>query len=259
MTKVKIRRPKFNNNNKLTVIFGSTIAIILLLILIKVIFFGKEEPRQLLEHIFHPQKSVPKKPEVKLPSDTEKLIKEKGLTKQGYLELVLGNRIVNDHKMKKRLQQAKLIFDFKKKSHIDLEFPVAMDYLDLDLDDNVATILGTSLDGKKSFAVMAAPMKVSTDQAINFLMDNKAAFPFLKDHKFLPEQTKTFPAPESTGLKPLTIIPGSTTKGQGIYMALAERKDGKGTYLFMMEAPYWYFQHNEDGLEKMLGTVKAKP
>ncbi len=157
-----------------------------------------------------------------------------------------------------RKAQDKLIKNFKKKIHLDMEFPVAYEYIDIDLDENVAAMIGTSLDGKKTFSVIATNQKVSVEDAIKYVKSSTDTFPFLSNHKFL-AKTTSFTPPESTGLKPLTIVPASTHQGQGLYAALAERKDGKGTYMFMIEAPYQYFDANEDGLERMLGTVKVKP
>lgn len=261
MNKVKTPGSKLWNNNKLTIIFGSAIAIIFLLFVIKA-YISKESPQETLSKIF---KSVTDKPvanvtieQPKLPPEIEKKIKEKGFTPKQYLRLMLGNRPVNHKLLEHRKAQDKLIRNFKKKIHLDMEFPVAYDYIDIDLDENVAAMIGTSLDGKKSFTVIATNQKVSVEDAIKYVKSSTDAFPFLSNHRFLDKKI-SFTPPESTGLKPLTIVPASTHQGQGLYVALTERKDNKGTYMFMIEAPYQYFDANEDGLERMLGTVKAKP
>ncbi|MES2526368.1 MAG: hypothetical protein V4598_04750 [Bdellovibrionota bacterium] len=262
MTKVKTPRPNLRNNNKLTIVFGSSIAIIFLLFLLKA-YLSKESPAKMITDIFEPE--APKQAPVvvvkqeKLSSALEEKLKAKGMTPNQYLRLRLGNRVIKQHVLDRRKAQAKLIREFKKKVHIDMEFPQAMEYLDLDLDQNVAGIIGTSLDGKKTFAVLATNQKVSLSEALDYVKASQQSFPFMKNHKFMTDKIVSFPAPESTGLKPLTIVPATSHKGQGLYVALSERKDSKGTYLFMIEAPYHYFDANEDGLERMLGTVKAKP
>ncbi len=263
MTKVKTPRPNLRNNNKLTIVFCSSIAIIFLLFLLKA-YISKESPAKMITDIFEPEAPKPVSAPVvvqqaKLEPALEAKLKARGMTPNQYLRLRLGNRVINQHVLDKRKAQAKLIRDFKKKVHIDMEFPQAMDYLDLDLDNNVAGIIGTSLDGKKTFAVLATNQKVSLSEALDYVKSSQQSFPFMKNHKFMTDKSVTFAAPESTGLKPLTIVPATSHKGQGLYVALSERKDSKGTYMFMIEAPYHYFDANEDGLERMLGTVKAKP
>ncbi len=260
MNKVKMPMPESRKPNRLTVVFAATIATILLLILLKYLLdrsqvadipVKKSEPTKIKPQVVQPKGS-------KLNSPFKSL-KDMGLTERQIAQVYLKLKYPNDGRQKHIAEQAKLLMNFKKKIHLEMGFPVTLDYIEFDLDDNVAAILGTGNNGKKHFGVLATNQKVSLETALNYLRDNTQAFDFVGKHKFLPEKMVTVKAPESTGLKDLQIVPSTTHKGQGLYVAFAPRKDGKGSYLFMMEAPSYEFVQNEEGLEKMLETVKTKP
>lgn len=259
MTKVKIQRPPANNPNKLSRIFIATIASIILLILVKI--FTRESPEPVTKSGSGGQ-SRQSGPQVNTAPAVEnpyKALKEEGVPIQKITTLYLKKSGFNMDLYKHGLSQKKLLEDFKAKIHLDMPFPPGLNYLDLDLDERVAGVIGTSIDGKKTFAVLATDQKVTADTAIAYLEESTDSFGFLKNHKFDTEKQLTFPSPPASGLKPLTIVPSSDHKGLGLYMALAERKDGKGSYLFMMEAPKKEFDENEDGLDLMLNMVKVRP
>lgn len=264
MTKVKIPRPEPRKPNKLTVVFGATIATIFLLILGKFLIDRKPEPVDTK----NPRPvSSPKAPEGK-PAATGvstvespfKNLKDVGLNERQMANIYLHEKNIHNPQYQRLLAQGKLLTEFKKKTHLNLDYPVALNYIELDLDPDVVSILGTSTDGKKNFGVIATTHKVSVETALAYLKENTAAFNFVGNHKFLPEKMISIKAPESTGLGDLKIVPSTTTGSlQSFYVALAPRKDGKGTYLFMLEAPYYEFDRNEEGLEKILHSMKAAP
>jgi hypothetical protein len=157
------------------------------------------------------------------------------------------------------LAQKKLIKDFKNQIKLEIKLPQNMIFTPMDMEDEIAGIYGSSLSGDKDFVIMATPKAVNVSQVVEYLNDSRNAFPLLQNHKLLPDKIIEIPAPQSSGLNNLKIIPSSSYKGQSAYAALALRKDGKGTYLFLLEAPSMYFDQNEDGLELMLESIKSRP
>ncbi len=261
MNKVKMPRPDSKKPNRLTAIFAGTIATIILLILVKMYLTKTEEavvPKKVATgpQTSQPQKVTPKGSKLESPFMA---LKKMGLTERQIAQVYLKLKNPDNTHQKHLEEQIKLVNGFKKKIHLEMGLPVTLNYIELDLDDNVAVLLGTGNNGKKNFGVLATAQKVSLDQALSFLKNNTQAFDFVANHRFLPEKAISVKAPESTGLKDLTIVPSTPYKGQGMYVALSPRKDGKGTYMFMMEAPSYEFVQNEEGLEKMLGTVKTQP
>lgn len=259
MTKVKVPRPGANNHNKLSRIFLATIASIILLIVIKVL--TRDKPEQVTKKTrTQPKAAVVTKETPPAPAaNMFKALQDKGLSQQEITKIYLKQSGFNIQRYRERQAQHKMLEDFKTKIHLDLPFPPALDYLDLDLDDRVAGVIGSSVDGKKTFAVLATDQKVSPEAAIAYLKDSSDSFNFVRNHEFDTEKKISFPSPETSGLKPLTIIPSTDHKGLGLYVALAERKDEKGSYLFMMEAPKKEFDENDDGLQMMLNMVKVRP
>lgn len=156
-------------------------------------------------------------------------------------------------------KQRKIIREFKKKIHLDMKLPEAYSYLEYDLDEDVVALTGKTFSGDQKVAILATSRKPSTTEILNYLASSKETFPYLANHTFLPGKMQTIPAPANSGLSDLKVIPSTDSKGNSLYGAIATRKDGKGTYMFMMEAPRRTFFENEETLDKMLQSLSAKP
>jgi hypothetical protein len=156
------------------------------------------------------------------------------------------------------LRQQALVKKFKQTVQLDFELPFRMEFTEVDLDDEVAAIYGVTSAGDKELAVMAAARRVTVKEAAEFLRENRSALPMLQDHTLRPEKSFLVPPRPGTGLGALRVIPADASGGKTIYAALAERRDGKGTYLFMMKAPGAFFENQEGTLELMLQQVKTR-
>jgi hypothetical protein len=157
------------------------------------------------------------------------------------------------------LAHKNFIKTFKEKIKLSIELPKNMVFIPLDLEDNIAGIYGTSLSGDKNFAILATDQKVRFEEVTEYLESSRESFPMLKNHRLQPDKLIDVRAPESSGLHPLMIIPSTSHNGRSAYVAFAPRKDGKGSYLFIMSAPSPYFDQNESGLELLLESIKTKP
>lgn len=246
-------------NNKLTLLFGGTIATIFLLILLKAWLSAREDGSTMTETMEDMFTQAPKKDvtEFPKPKGPPKLTVVEA--KQKFRQSVMNSRGISRAALNYKLYQQKLLKDFQKTIHLKMNFPPHMHYINIDLEDDVGAVYGTTIDGKESFAVFATSRKVSLDQALGYIQESSEALPMLKGHKFEPEKSINYTPTASTGLGPVTIIPSTDVNGKGLYAVFAPRIDEKGNYLFMMEADKSYFDVNEEGFEKMLLDMKAEP
>ncbi len=261
MNKFKVKKADLGRfkNNKLTLILGITVASIFLLIFLKA---WLSDDKVALENL---AESVgisrdPDEPAVVTtynPGVTRKLSLEeaKKKIKQGNSD---ARRMMTEFNSYK-IQQERLLKEFQKSIHLKMNFPGHLNYTDVDLEDDIGAIIGTTTNMDQSFAVIATSRKADVELVVAFLKEESENFPMLKGHEFQPDKAFQFTPPASTGLGPLTVIPSTEFEGRGLYAVLAPRADEKGNYLFMMEAKKSHFDENEDGFEKMLDGMKAKP
>ncbi len=172
-----------------------------------------------------------------------------------YKESIGFNSKRYDYFVKQKIIQR----EFKKTIKLDMDFPNNMDFTPINMENNIAGIYGTTPDKTKQFAVLATKGKVDVKEVLNYLHESANALPLLKNHEFQPDKIQTIKAPDSTGLGDLQVIPSTDASGKTTYAAIATRKDGEGSYLFLMQAPHAYYENNDDGLGIMLNSVKTKP
>ncbi len=154
-------------------------------------------------------------------------------------------------------QQQELLKNFKQQIFLDINLPSDMKYDQLDLDEGVAAMQGTSPNKKM---VILAARRTATPQTIaSYLQDQKNKIPVLQNHDFkISGDIKIVPAPKGSGISKITVIPGGEKNGQMIYAAHIERSDKKGSYVFVMEASPSYFDSREGDLDNMLDSLKIK-
>lgn len=235
------------NKNRI-IVLGSLTATIILLILFYSLLFRDSEPVMQETSIFKaPTRPLSTGPEL-APNNLEAL-KVKGL--------VLA-RPANPHYDSYLQDQLRLIQEFKALTRLDIDLPGGMDYIPLDLDDEVATISGTSFDQERRFTMFASKRKVSVPEALQFLEVNREALPLIQGYRFLPRKAFHWAAPPQSGLGEFTIIPATTVKGKTVFGALSSREDGAGTYLFLFEARAGYFDENEGFFEGLLQSLRTR-
>ncbi len=244
---VKVEDQKNVNRNRI-IVLGSLTATILLLVLFYQYFLREKEPVVQETTIFNrPPRSPVIAPEL-APQSLNAM-------KAGALVL---SRPANPHYESYLRDQLRLIKEFKSLTKLDIDLPAGMDYISLDLDDEVATIYGTSLDQERRFTMFASKRKVSVTDVLNFLEVNREALPLIQSYHFLPEKTIKWPAPTGSGLGEFTIIPATTVKGKTVYGALSHRKDNAGSYFFLFEAREGYFSENEGFFDRLLGSLQTR-
>lgn len=155
-------------------------------------------------------------------------------------------------------RQQKTIDQFSQISRVKIKLPTNLQYKELDFDENVAVLYAQHPIGKRKLAVLATKGKVNVDTALKFVNDSKSHLPIVRGNGFqISGAIQNVKAPEGSGLKNIQVLPGPTEDGLTTYAVHAERADGKGTYLFMMQDRSLAFEI-ESEFDAMIDTVKAE-
>jgi hypothetical protein len=157
--------------------------------------------------------------------------------------------------IKKRKSPEVVLQEFKDLVELDFSPPSDIKFYNLELDQFEGIASHT---GEEGVAVIAAPLKATVDQAIKYIKDDRSDFIFLNGQDFSKlGEPKSIPAPENSGISKITLIPGGEANGKSSYAALAERVDGRGSYLFILKTT-----DSSDNvlpqINQFLGTLKTK-
>ncbi len=243
-------------NNKLTLILAATVASIFLLIFLKAWLADDTGPLENLLETVGLESSEPTPPSV-VRHEPRRLTIEEAKLKIKLARSKTRSSLAKIHIH--RIEQERLLRNFQKTIHLKMNFPGHLNYIQVDLEDDVGAIMGTTTNLDETFVVLATTRQVTLEQVIQYLKEESHLFPVIKGHEFQPDKAIKFDPPESTGLDQLTVIPSSGKGDRGLYAVLAPRADKKGNYLFMMEAEKSYFDKNEEGFEKLLDGMQTEP
>ncbi len=241
-------------------VFSKVIIAIILLLLVLFLFYRQKQDIYVLEETTVSGKKAPVEKLVVVSNPRPLIKKDKVLPPRMARKVIIEDSHVVSSIYGYRIEQEMLRSDYMNLVKLYVSLPKDMHYFNHDIEEGVATIYGTSLDGKRQLALVATQGERSLEDALEFLRTNKDALPVLQDRKIDAEKVFTMKAPADSGLNDLQVLPttGASGAASDAYVAFAQRKDGAGTYLFMMRAPNQYFQDNADDLG-MLKTVKVKP
>ena len=155
---------------------------------------------------------------------------------------------------KVREQQQKLKAEVQTKLKANFDMPENLNYTEMDLEEGVAGVHGVGKGDLKSYTALGTNLKINDDMVTDYLNDSSNALPFAGKVKFQKKPVKQMMAPGHTGIGKVKIFESNNS---GTKAALLERRDGKGSYMIIMEANSGYFNSNEGYLEKMLDNFKA--
>jgi hypothetical protein len=244
-------------NNKLTLILAATVASIFLLILIKAWLADDGDALENLYETVGITKTEKNNTPVVVVPEYKRLSVEEAKLRIKIAKSKTRMSLANIHVH--RIEQERLLKNFQNTIHLKMNFPAHLDYTQVDLEDDVGAIIGTTTNLDQTFAVLASSREVTVDQVLQYLKEESGVFSVVKGHEFQADKAFKFEPPESSGLAELTVIPTSSKGNRGLYAVFAPRADKKGNYLFMMEAKKSYFEENEDGFEKLLEGMKTQP
>lgn len=158
-------------------------------------------------------------------------------------------------------EQKRITTAYKSLARLEMDLPPNMEFIEVDAGENVAVLYGSEIagDGDSSMAIVASKKTAGPEGISDFLNQNKEAFPMLKDRGFeISGKVQTFNAPDETGLGKVTLIPGGAKNGKEVWAAHVQRKDGGGSYVFIVEDRPDVFDNSEESFAALLETMKAK-
>lgn len=164
-------------------------------------------------------------------------------------------------KLKAAEQQKTLQSEFLKEIKLQMKLPDNMHFEKLDLDDFTTGIYGVSNLEQKQFAIIAANKTASTSEIVGYLNELRNSIPILGNRQITINESdiQKLDAPSDSGLEKFTIIPAGQVGTSELYAAYVERKDKKGSYLFIMSAPAAVFHQNEGALDDLMNKTKTVP
>lgn len=146
---------------------------------------------------------------------------------------------------------------FKNLIQLDVNLPDEMHYTELDLDDGVAAMEGSS-PGKK-LLIMGTQRLASPALIAAYLKDQSNQIPMLAGYEFkISGELQNYPPPKNSGISKITVIPGGVHNGNQVFAAYLERGDKKGSYVFVMEANPSQFSQYEGDFDNMAESLKTR-
>jgi len=255
--KVKKPRPGAFKNNKLFLILVGTIATIFLLIFLKA-WLNRKKGEGVGETIGSVFKSKETPPSVVEKTDVPKTPQAIKVQNSKIVAHAIRQRMA-EKKTSYQGQQERLKEYFQQLIRLKVNLPGHLHYTTVDPEDGIGGLVGTSLKGDETFAVLATRKPVTMKEIMSFLQDSNPSLPMLSDHKVITEKIFTEKAPEKTGLGTMTIIPMSEKGNMGMFAVFIPRTDGQGSYLFVREGDKNTFESNEGYYEQMLEEMQAQP
>lgn len=161
--------------------------------------------------------------------------------------------------LKKRSEQA--LETFRKEVFLDIKPPETFDYINLDLDNNMAGIYGLDPISNARVTGIAYAKDVPPDQVINLLKSNSDYLPNLANTKIKnvgPEIKLPSPS-KNSGLNPGSLWNGTLSNGEEFAAVFLPREDKRGVYFLMLTGSPSYFKSNDGAFDSLYDNVKALP
>ncbi|MFP5490087.1 MAG: hypothetical protein ACLGG0_01200 [Bacteriovoracia bacterium] len=176
---------------------------------------------------------------------------------------VEAEKTVSNEEIKQQVaeEQKTLQGEFLKQIKLQMKLPDNMHFEKMDLDDFATGVYGVSSLEQKQFAIIAANKTATTNEVVGYLNELKDSIPMLGNRTLTINESdiKKIDAPSDSGLGTFTIIPAGQVGTSELYAAYVERKDKKGSYLFLMSAPAAVFHQNEGALDDLMNKTKTVP
>lgn len=176
---------------------------------------------------------------------------------------VVPEKAVSNEEIKQQVaeEQQTLQSEFLKQIKLQMKLPDNMHFEKMDLDDFATGVYGVSTLEQKQFAIIAANKSATTNEVVGYLNELKDSIPMLGNRTLTINEgdIKKIDAPSDSGLATFTIIPAGQVRTSELYAAYVERKDKKGSYLFLMSAPAAVFHQNEGALDDLMNKTKTVP
>ena len=195
----------------------------------------------------------PKAPKSSIYNESGEL-KNKGNTRPQKIAIQKSTKKEKKQYALAKEKQKQIRSDIKETLKAEFEMPENLNYSKLDLEEGVAGVVGVGTGDIKTFAALGTNLKVNDKMVIEFLNNSKGALPLSTGTSFKNKPSMQINAPGHTGIGKVKIFESNY---DGTKAALLERRDGKGSYMIIMDANSGFFNTNEGYLERMLDNFKA--
>lgn len=169
---------------------------------------------------------------------------------------------------KKRIEaQSKVAKNrFESLAHINLKWPQDLNYLEIDLDDNMLVVYGYNHESNTGLTAAARPKTTSMEEVMLYLKTEKDDIPNLDGRKI---QNYSNPvnipfANMKPGIESIEVMQADLDDGSKANFGIINRKDKKGSYIFVYTAPQsqlendGYFDAIFDSMQVLEESTKAK-
>jgi hypothetical protein len=149
--------------------------------------------------------------------------------------------------------------EFLNLAHLDVNLPKDYAYQKLDISEDIAGLRGIDEHNKINFVVLAKRGSANPEEVPAFLRDQGDLIPGFGDKGPAPQLSaaKQLPPSEGSGLVQATYW--EVIKGDKVTrVVFANRKDGLGSYLFVVDGNAENLDAQEGRFEDILDNVKAK-
>ena len=142
---------------------------------------------------------------------------------------------------------------FAKQTFLKVPLPGHLKYIDVEIEEGVKSIYGYNYHSKEGLTAAARRGPLTMDQVKQYLKEDKDAIPNLNGKKLSNiSEVKRIPAAgRKKGIESIEIISADTDKGQKAHVALINRKDKKGSYVFVYTGPPGRVGNNDGYIDQL--------
>ena len=127
-----------------------------------------------------------------------------------------------------------------------------------EIDDNIVMLAGLDSKNETSLKIAAAPINPSLSQVIDYIKENQSNM----FQEISPEGIENLKPFKSLGsqnnFKSVEILSSVDSKGNLALVAVAQREDGKGSYVALLSGPEGYISDNEGKFEQIFNSFSAR-
>ena len=204
-----------------------------------------------------------------------KVIRDSGLLeKNQVVEPKLENAPKKVRNMPKNYEPLKMTHDKKRRrmtlvtkrrfttvSRIKANFPEDMDFVPIDIEDGMASIYGYNQHTGTGLTAVAREGTTTTQEVKQYIKEFPQALPNLngKKIKSIGITRKDSKAKRIEGVDSIELTQGELSSGERIAFAVVNRKDEKGSYIFVYSGPKSQIDNNEGYLDEIYRTLRVLP
>jgi hypothetical protein len=146
---------------------------------------------------------------------------------------------------------------FGQKISLKMPFISGMQFIPYDFEEGVAALYGRDPQLDIDLSIFARKGVLTPEEVLAYFKQHSSSLPGLsKVSEFSVGEASTLDPPEGSGLAPLKVWQVELP-GRSLRLALANRKDGKGSYVFLANAQSGVIDSGEEHFAKYYEKLRA--